>query len=100
MPQAWRSNVRDDVIGGLVSAAIAIPLAMGYGMFDLWATNILPTAHWLASTLYSSLQSPVSSWAIERRRYTRRGSRARFSSARFYTAWSTPRRPYRAPAQH
>jgi MFS superfamily sulfate permease-like transporter len=40
MPQAWRSNVRDDVIGGLVFAAVAIPLAMGYGMFDLWATNI------------------------------------------------------------
>jgi hypothetical protein len=32
-------------------------------MFDLWATNILPTAHWLASMLHSSLQSPVSSWA-------------------------------------
>jgi sulfate permease, SulP family len=26
-------HVRDDVIGGLVSAAVAIPLAMGYGMF-------------------------------------------------------------------
>ena len=27
------SSVRGDVIGGLVSAAVAIPLAMGYGMF-------------------------------------------------------------------
>ena len=27
------SRVRNDVLGGLVSAAVAIPLAMGYGMF-------------------------------------------------------------------
>jgi sulfate permease, SulP family len=27
------SQARDDIFGGLVSAAIAIPLAMGYGMF-------------------------------------------------------------------
>jgi sulfate permease, SulP family len=26
-------QARDDIFGGLVSAAIAIPLAMGYGMF-------------------------------------------------------------------
>lgn len=32
MPHPWDS-VRNDVIGGLVSAAVAIPLAMGYGMF-------------------------------------------------------------------
>ena len=30
---AWTANLRNDVIGGLVSAGIAIPLAMGYGMF-------------------------------------------------------------------
>jgi hypothetical protein len=29
----WLSNVRNDTIGGLVSALIAIPLAMGFGMF-------------------------------------------------------------------
>jgi len=29
----WSKHVRSDVFGGLVSAAIAIPLAMGYGMF-------------------------------------------------------------------
>jgi MFS superfamily sulfate permease-like transporter/CRP-like cAMP-binding protein len=33
MPHPWGSNVRNDVVGGLVSAAVAIPLAMGYGMF-------------------------------------------------------------------
>jgi MFS superfamily sulfate permease-like transporter len=29
----WFSNVRADIVGGVVSAAVAIPLAMGYGMF-------------------------------------------------------------------
>jgi len=29
----WSKHVRDDFIGGVVSAAVAIPLAMGYGMF-------------------------------------------------------------------
>jgi MFS superfamily sulfate permease-like transporter len=35
MPQSWLSSLRHDVLGGLVSAAVAIPLAMGYGMFAL-----------------------------------------------------------------
>ena len=35
MPHPWISNVRNDVVGGLVSAAVAIPLAMGFGMFAL-----------------------------------------------------------------
>jgi SulP family sulfate permease len=30
---AWLSNLRGDVVGGIVSAAVAAPLAMGYGMF-------------------------------------------------------------------
>src|SRR3954463_5399708 len=29
----WQANLRSDVIGGLGSAGVAIPLAMGYGMF-------------------------------------------------------------------
>ncbi|MGB6703310.1 hypothetical protein [Methyloceanibacter sp.] len=33
MPHPWGLNIRDEVSGGLVSAAVAIPLAMGYGMF-------------------------------------------------------------------
>ena len=35
MTQPYFSNVRNDVLGGLVSAAVAIPLAMGFGMFAL-----------------------------------------------------------------
>ena len=30
---AWLSNLRGDIVGGIVSAAVATPLAMGYGMF-------------------------------------------------------------------
>ncbi|MEA2992338.1 MAG: sulfate permease, SulP family [Alphaproteobacteria bacterium] len=33
MSDPWLSNIRNDVVGGLVSAAVAIPLAVGYGMF-------------------------------------------------------------------
>jgi sulfate permease, SulP family len=33
MPHPWFSNVRGDITGGLVSAALAIPLAVGFGMF-------------------------------------------------------------------
>jgi SulP family sulfate permease len=29
----WQASLRNDVIGGLVSAGVAIPLAMGFGMF-------------------------------------------------------------------
>ncbi len=31
--RAWLVRARNDVVGGLVSAALAIPLAMGFGMF-------------------------------------------------------------------
>ena len=33
MTPSWASNLRHDVVGGLVSSAIAIPLAVGFGMF-------------------------------------------------------------------
>lgn len=33
MPHPWLSNIRNEIVGGLVSAAVAIPLAMGFGMF-------------------------------------------------------------------
>jgi MFS superfamily sulfate permease-like transporter len=35
VPQSYFSNLRNDFFGGLVSAAVAIPLAMGFGMFAL-----------------------------------------------------------------
>lgn len=33
IPDADRSSIRGDLVGGLVSASVAIPLAMGFGMF-------------------------------------------------------------------
>src|SRR5205823_2270683 len=33
MIRSWASNLRHDAVGGLVSSAIAIPLAVGFGMF-------------------------------------------------------------------
>jgi len=33
MPHPWRLSVSNDIVGGLMSAALAIPLAMGFGMF-------------------------------------------------------------------
>jgi len=33
LPAEWHTHVRGDLSGGAVSAAVAIPLAMGYGMF-------------------------------------------------------------------
>jgi MFS superfamily sulfate permease-like transporter len=33
MTEPWGESLRKDVTGGLVSAAVAIPLALGYGMF-------------------------------------------------------------------
>jgi MFS superfamily sulfate permease-like transporter len=33
MMASWHSNLRGDAVGGIVSATVAVPLAMGYGMF-------------------------------------------------------------------
>jgi MFS superfamily sulfate permease-like transporter len=33
MPDAEHKSIRGDIVGGLVSAGVAIPLAMGFGMF-------------------------------------------------------------------
>ncbi|MGH6684991.1 MAG: SulP family inorganic anion transporter, partial [Pseudolabrys sp.] len=33
MPAPWIKGLRNDVVGGLVSSTLAIPLALGYGMF-------------------------------------------------------------------
>jgi sulfate permease, SulP family len=33
MSRSWASDLRQDAVGGLVSSAIAIPLAVGFGMF-------------------------------------------------------------------
>jgi sulfate permease, SulP family len=48
------SNVRDDLLGGVVSAALAIPLAMGYGMFAFTALGDSYFAHGALAGLYAA----------------------------------------------
>jgi sulfate permease, SulP family len=47
----WFSNLRGDVVGGIVSAAVAAPLAMGYGMFAFVALG----EHYFASGALAGL---------------------------------------------
>ena len=61
MAQAWRSNVRNDVIGGLVSAAVAIPLAMGYGMFALVSLGDRYFANGALAGLYAAFVVAIAS---------------------------------------
>jgi sulfate permease, SulP family len=46
---------RNDIIGGLVSAAVAIPLAMGYGMFAFVALGDAYFAHGVLAGLYTAI---------------------------------------------
>jgi MFS superfamily sulfate permease-like transporter len=69
MKESRLSNVRDDLLGGLVSVALAIPLAVGYGM-PLSVTNILPTAHLLVFTLQPWSASFALCLATAARRFT------------------------------
>ena len=53
--RAWVVKARDDVVGGLVSAAVAIPLAMGYGMFAFVALGSEYFAHGVLAGLYTAI---------------------------------------------
>ena len=54
MPHPWGSNIRNDVVGGFVSAAVAIPLAMGFGMFALVSLGDKYFANGALAGLYSA----------------------------------------------
>jgi MFS superfamily sulfate permease-like transporter len=54
MPHPWISNVRNDIVGGLVSAAVGIPLAMGFGMFALVSLGDKYFANGALAGLYSA----------------------------------------------
>ncbi len=49
------SAVRGDIVGGLVSAAVAIPLAMGFGMFAFVALGDEYFAHGVLAGLYTAV---------------------------------------------
>lgn len=53
--RAWLGGKRGDIVGGLVSAAVAIPLAMGYGMFAFVALGDEYFAHGVLAGLYTAL---------------------------------------------
>jgi MFS superfamily sulfate permease-like transporter len=61
MKRPWGSNVRDDVTGGLVSAAVAIPLAMGYGMFAMVALGDKYFASGALAGLYAAFIVAIAS---------------------------------------
>jgi SulP family sulfate permease len=54
MTHPWLSNIRNDVIGGLVSAAVAIPLAVGFGMFAFVALGDEYFANGALAGLYTA----------------------------------------------
>src|SRR6266704_4765814 len=57
MTRSWASNLRHDAVGGLVSSAIAIPLAIGYGMFAFVALGDEYFAYGAVAGLLSALNA-------------------------------------------
>src|SRR5258708_28488713 len=55
MGEFQQSRLRDDLFGGLVSASLAIPLAMGYGMFAFTALGDSYFAHGALAGLYAAI---------------------------------------------
>ena len=54
-----QSRLRDDLLGGLVSVSLAIPLAMGYGMFAFTALGDSYFAHGALAGLYAAIVAGV-----------------------------------------
>ena len=54
-----QSRLRDDLLGGLVSVSLAIPLAMGYGMFAFTALGDSYFAHGALAGLYAAITAGV-----------------------------------------
>jgi sulfate permease, SulP family len=59
MGEFRHSTLRDDVFGGLVSVSLAIPLAMGYGMFAFTALGDSYFAHGALAGLYAAIVAGV-----------------------------------------
>jgi MFS superfamily sulfate permease-like transporter len=101
MSHPWRSNIRNDVVGGLVSAAVAIPLAMGFGMFAFVSLGDKYFANGALAGLYSAFVVAIVCVLLGDKSPTvyARGSTAHSSWARFSTGWCTLKRlRCRAPA--
>jgi MFS superfamily sulfate permease-like transporter len=74
MGEFRQSSLRDDLFGGLISASLAIPLSMGYGMFAFTALGDSYFAHGALAGLSLRLRSALfaSDWAIAPQRFTHR----------------------------
>jgi MFS superfamily sulfate permease-like transporter len=67
---AWFGNARSDIVGGLVSASVAIPLAMGFGMFAFVALGDQYFAYGVLAGLYTATIVAVVSVATGERMTT------------------------------
>ena len=54
-----QSSLRDDLLGAFVSVSLAIPLAMGYGMFAFTALGDSYFAHGALAGLYAAITAGV-----------------------------------------
>jgi sulfate permease, SulP family len=59
MGEFRQSRLRDELLGGLVSVSLAIPLAMGYGMFAFTALGDSYFAHGALAGLYAAITAGV-----------------------------------------
>jgi len=59
MVELRQSSLRDDLFGGLVSASVSIPLAMGYGMFAFTALGDSYFAFGSLAGLYAAIAAGV-----------------------------------------
>ena len=64
MEELRASRLRDDLSGGLVSAALAVPLAMGYGMFAFGALGDSYFAYGALAGLYAAVVAGVACVAL------------------------------------
>jgi len=67
IPISWFSNVRGDVLGGAVSAAVAVPLAMAFGMFAFVPLGDEYFAYGAIAGLYAAMVVAVVSVALGQR---------------------------------
>src|SRR5262245_65453098 len=58
------TRIKNDVVGGLVSAAVAVPLAMGYGMFAFVSLGDAYFGHGILAGLYTALAVGVVNVAL------------------------------------
>lgn len=64
MTHPWLGNLRHDIIGGVISAVVAIPLAIGYGMFAFVPLGDAYFAYGVLAGLYAAFIVAISSVAL------------------------------------